>query len=126
MGSHTVQATIERPWREVCDFLGDARNYPRWASWIGAALEEQRGDWIARGADGRAHKVRFTERNAFGVADHCLVEGEREGQAAFVALRAVPHGAGCEVMATFFLSDGWTDERLSAAQQDLDRLRLAL
>ena len=68
--------------------------------------------------------MRFTERNAFGVADHCLVEGE--DHATFVALRAVPHGEGCEVMATFFLRDGWTDERLSAAQRDLDRLRAAL
>lgn len=120
MASHTLQATIERPWREVCDFLGEARNYPRWASWIGAGLQEQRGDWIAQGSDGRAHKVRFTERNAFGVADHCLVASEAEAR--FVALRALPHGSGCEVLLTFFeLPDA--AGLAGAAQRDLARLK---
>ena len=117
MGSHTLQATIERPWREVCDFLGEARNYPRWASWIGAALEQQRGDWIARGADGRTRKVRFTERNAFGVADHCLLASEAEAR--FIALRVLPHGSACEVLLTFFEQ---ADEA-GAAQRDLARLK---
>jgi len=125
MEARTVHVTIGKPWREVCDFLAEPCNYPRWASWLGPELRrDARGDWIARRPGGRRAKVRFTERNAFGVADHCLVEGE--DHATFVALRAVPHDEGCEVMATFFLRDGWTDERLSAAQRDLDRLRSAL
>jgi hypothetical protein len=117
MASHTVQATIDRPWREVCDFLGDALNYPRWASWIGAPLERQRGDWIVRRADGRAHKVRFTERNAFGVADHCLVASEAEAH--FIALRALPHGDRCEVLLTFFDRP----EVAGQPQHDLARLK---
>lgn len=117
MASHTLQATIDRPWREVCDFLGEARNFARWASWIGPSLTQRRGDWVARCPDGRARKVRFTERNAFGVADHCLVASEAESH--FVALRALPYGGGCEVLLTFF--DGADDE--AQRRRDLARLK---
>lgn len=128
MQARTVQITIGKPWREVCEFLAEPRNYPRWASWLGSELHCRRGDWIARRPRGGRAKVRFTERNAYGVADHWVLEDEE--RVSFVALRAVPHGEGCEVMATFFLQDGWSDERLiaqaDAAQRDLDRLRAAL
>lgn len=104
MAAHTVQTTIARPWREVCDFLDEAANFARWASWIGPTLECRRGgDWIARRADGAEAKVRFTERNAFGIADHCVLEAE--DAARFVALRALPHGDDlslCEVLLTLF------------------------
>ena len=61
--------------------------------------------------------MRFTERNAFGVADHCLVASEAEAR--FVALRALPHGSACEVLLTFFEQPDGAD----AAQRDLARLK---
>jgi len=125
MQARTVQVTIARPWREVCEFLAQPRNYPRWASWLGPSLRLQRGDWIARRPDGGRAKVRFTERNAFGVVDHCLLEAE--DRATFVALRVVGHDAGSEVIATFFREPGSSDEQLAThadtAQRDLGKLK---
>jgi len=125
MHARTVQVTIGRPWREVCEFLAQPRNYARWASWLGSSLRQQRGDWIARRPDGRRAKVRFTERNAFGVADHCVLEAE--DRATFVALRVVSHDAGSEVIATVFREPGWSEQQLAlradTAQHDLGRLK---
>jgi len=111
-----LQITIDRPWREVCCFLEAPRNFARWAAWLGPALRQQRGDWVARLPDGARAKVRFTERNAFGVADHWLIEGEE--RATLVALRAVPHGLGSEVMVGFFADVDGDGARAAAAAAD--------
>ncbi|NRF65586.1 SRPBCC family protein [Aquincola sp. S2] len=128
MSAHTVQTTIARPWREVCDFLGQAPNFARWASWIGPTLQRRHGgDWVARRADGAEAKVRFTERNAFGIADHCVLESAE--RASFVALRALPHGddeARCEVLLTLFAEPPAPDGlavRAAAAVRDLAQLK---
>ena len=127
MAAHTVQTTIARPWHEVCDFLGQAANFARWASWIGPTLECRRGgDWIARRPDGAEAKVRFTERNAFGIADHCVLESEDEAR--FVALRVLPHGDEplSEVLLTLFAqaqAGPALAERAQAAADDLAQLK---
>jgi hypothetical protein len=128
MQASTAQLTIDRPWREVCEFLAQPLNCPAWASWIGPTLRQERGEWTVRRPHGVRAKVRFSERNAFGVADHWLLEDE--DRAVFVALRAVPHGEASEVLLTFFLDPGcgdaaWRDQQ-QAMQRDLGRLKAAL
>lgn len=124
MQACTMQISIARPWREVCGFLAEPRHYARWASWIGPSLRQRGGEWSVRRPRGGWAKVRFSERNAFGVADHWLLEDE--DHARLVALRALPHGEGCEVLLTLFREHG-SDEaawarQLAAAQQGLQQL----
>jgi hypothetical protein len=125
MQARTVQITVSRPWRELCEFLAQPRNYPLWASWLGSSLRQHRGDWIASRPGGGPAKVRFTERNAFGVADHCLLEDEDRER--YIALRAVPHGGGTEVILTLFREPDCGDAQwrasADAALQDLGRLK---
>ncbi|WKB55684.1 SRPBCC family protein [Eleftheria terrae] len=98
MRARTVQVGIARPWAEVCDYLADPLNFRRWAPWIGASLRRRKGDWLATRSDGTRVKVRFAAPNAYGVADHCVLAAQ--DQAVFIALRAVPHGSGAEVLLT--------------------------
>jgi hypothetical protein len=124
MASRTVQLTVDRPWREVCEFLAEPRNYPLWASWLGPSLRRQDGAWILARPDGRRAKVRFTERNAFGVADHWVLEAE--DRAALIALRTVPNGGGCEVVLTLLAESGSLGPHANAAQHDLGVLKTLL
>lgn len=128
MQASTVQLTIARSWREVCEYLAQPLGFPAWASWIGPTLRQERGEWTVRRPQGARAKVRFSERNAFGVADHWLLEDE--DRAVFVALRAVPHGEASEVLLTFFRDKGcgdaaWHDQQ-QAMQRDLGRLKATL
>ena len=126
--ARTVQVTIARPWGEVCAFLAEPARYAAWASWLGPTLRLRRGVWTVQRPGGTRAKVRFTSRNGYGVADHCVLEAE--DRASFVALRAVPHGATCEVIATFFREPGWSDrqwlEHVQEAQHALMRLKALL
>jgi hypothetical protein len=128
MQASTVQLTIARPWREVCEFLAQPPNFRAWASWIGPTLRQERGEWTVRRPPAARAKVRFSERNAFGVADHWLLEDE--DRAVLVALRAVPHGEASEVLLTFFRDGGCGDAAWRAQQQamqhDLAQLQALL
>lgn len=126
--SRTVQASIDRPWGEVCAFLAQPAGYAEWASWLGPTLRQRRGEWTVQRPGGVRAKVRFTPRNGYGVADHCVLDAE--DRAHFVALRAVPHGNASEVIATFFREPGWSDwqwlEYVQDAQHALTRLKALL
>jgi hypothetical protein len=128
MQASTLQISIARPWAAVCEFLAQPRCYTAWASWIGPSLRQERGDWIVRRPPGRRAKVRFCERNAFGVADHWLLE--TEDRAVLVALRVLPRGDHSEVLLTVFREDGCSEAawalRRETLQADLHRLRAAV
>ena len=104
----TVRMTIERPALEVYNFISDARNLPKWASGLGAAV-----------------KVRFVERNKFGVLDHFVANGS--GPEVYVPMRVFPNGDGAEVLLTVFRQPGMSDEKFAEDTQwvrrDLEALK---
>src|SRR5256885_16888560 len=67
--SRTMSVRIARAQREVYDFASVPENFPRWASGLARSLKKVNGEWIAGTPEGPV-KVRFTERNAFGILDH--------------------------------------------------------
>ena len=98
---------IGKPFEEVYDFLAVPENFPRWASGLGSSLEKADGEWIAEGPDGPV-RVRFSERNAFGILDHEVTTGA--GERILIPLRLIRNGGGCEIVLTLFRNPGTGDE----------------
>lgn len=100
--------TIERPPREVYDFVSDPKNLPAWASGLAAAV-----------------KVRFVERNKYGVLDHYV--SVASGQEVYVPMRVFPNGSGSEVLLTIFRQPGVSEEKFAEDAQwvrrDLEALK---
>jgi hypothetical protein len=103
--------TIERPAGEVYAFVSDPNNLPTWASGLSAAV-----------------KVRFVERNAFGVLDHFVRVDS--GPEVYMPMRVFPNGEGAEVLITVFRQPGVSDEKFAEdthwVRRDLEALKTLL
>jgi hypothetical protein len=102
---------IERPAVEAYEFLSQPQNLARWASGLAGTLYRDGDDWIAETPEGPA-RVRFWERNAFGVLDHAVTLPD--GTTVYVPLRVLPRGGGCELALTLFRRRDMSDERFAA------------
>ena len=100
--------TIERPVLDVYNFICDPNNLPKWASGLNAAV-----------------KVRFVERNKFGVLDHYVSVGS--GREVYMPMRVFPNGEGSEVLITVFRQPGVTEEKFvddtQWVRRDLEALK---
>jgi hypothetical protein len=125
---HHLGIYIARRPNEVYEFASDPRNLPRWAAGLARARVEREGDqWIVDAPFGRA-KVRFAERNQFGVMDHD-VELE-SGITVHNPMRVVPHGEGSEFLFTLIRQPEVSDEQFAndkaAVENDLRTLKSIL
>src|SRR6185503_7257611 len=111
MNAHTVGVSIARSAREVYEFVAAPPNFARWAAGLGSGFANEGGQGAASTPQGRV-RVRFAERNAFGVVDHWVTLAS--GEEVYVPLRVVPNGAGSEVMLTVFRRAGMTDAEFDA------------
>ncbi len=111
----TVRMTIERPPLEVYNFVSDPKNLARWASGLASA-------------PGAAVKLRFVERNKYGVLDHFV--SVASGPEVYVPMRVFPNGEGAEVLLTVFRQPGTSDEKFGEDTQwvrrDLEALKQLL
>ena len=114
---------------DVYEFASDPRNLPLWAAGLASSeVTREGGDaWTARAPFGEV-KLRFAERNGFGVMDHD-VELE-SGVPVHNPMRVVPNGEGSEFIFTLFRQPGMTDEQFAAdrlaVQKDLAKLKVVL
>jgi hypothetical protein len=103
--------TIERSPLEVYNYVSDPKNLSKWASGLSAAV-----------------KVRFVERNKFGVLDHFVSVGA--GPEVYMPMRVFPNGDGSEVLITVFRRDGVTEEKFvddtQWVRRDLEALKQLL
>ena len=76
-----------------------------------------------------AVKVRFVERNAYGVLDH-YVKRSTPGHEVYMPMRVFPNGEGAEVLLTVFRQPGTTEEKFAEDTQwvrrDLEALKQLL
>ena len=83
--------------------------------------------WTAQTSHGEL-TVRFSQPNAFGVADHWVFPPD--GTTVYVPLRAVANGQGAEVSLTLFQVAGMDqakfDEDAQCVMRDLKRLKTVL
>jgi predicted dithiol-disulfide oxidoreductase (DUF899 family)/uncharacterized protein YndB with AHSA1/START domain len=116
-----VSVRIDRPYDEVYAFVANPRNMPKWAAGLSSGLEEDRtrGDWVGKGAEGDDKRVRFTERNRFGVADHVVTLAD--GSTVHVPLRVLRSGEGSEVVLTLFRQPKMSDAELAADRASIER-----
>jgi hypothetical protein len=102
---------IERPAGEAYDFLSVPENFAKWASGLGGALRKVGAEWIAETPDGPV-RVRFSERNRFGVLDHAVTLPQ--GRSVYVPLRVLARERGCELELTLFRQPDISDEKFAA------------
>ena len=123
----TLSVSIERPPREISDFVSQPRNLPRWAVGLAPSVRPDGESWIADTAQGPV-RLRFAPSNAFGVLDHYV--RPVAGREIAAPMRVVPNGAGSEVLITVFQQPEMTEaqyqEDLGLVRRDLERLKRVL
>jgi hypothetical protein len=109
--SQNLSVFINRDVGDVYDFVCDPENFPRWASGLGKSLKLVHGEWIAETPEGTV-KVKFTERNEFGVLDHWV--SPKPGLQIYIPMRVIANGNGCELIFTLFRLPDMSDEKFAA------------
>jgi polyketide cyclase/dehydrase/lipid transport protein len=120
-----VSVSIARPPAEVYEFASDPRNLPRWAAGLaGAEVRNDGDDWIADAPFGQV-RVRFAQRNSFGVMDHDVTL--ESGVTVHNPMRVVPNGEGSEFVLTLIRRPEMSDEQFAhdkaAIEKDLTTLK---
>jgi hypothetical protein len=108
--AHHLSISIARPADEVYDFVSQPQNLPLWASGLGAVSFVD-NEWIAHAADSNM-RLRFAERNRYGVLDHWLTTAG--GTEIYVPLRVIANGSGCELTLALLRQPDMTDEKFAA------------
>jgi hypothetical protein len=125
--SRSLNVSINRDAQDVYNYVRVPENFPRWASGLGKSLKKIDGEWIAETPEGPV-KVKFTERNKFGVLDHWV--NPKPGLLIYIPMRAIANGSGCELIFTLFRLPDMTDEKFSAdaewVMRDLTTLKSLL
>jgi hypothetical protein len=116
--SKTITVRIARPHYEVYDFASVPENFPRWASGLSASLTKVNGEWIAEAPEGQV-KIRFTERNGFGILDHYVAV--RPDLEVYIPLRVIRNGGGSEVLFTLFRLPDVSDEDFARDAEWIER-----
>jgi hypothetical protein len=109
--SRNLSVSINRDAKDVYNFVSVPENFPRWASGLGKSLKKVNGEWIAETPEGPV-KVRFTERNEFGVLDHWVIP--KPGLQIYIPMRVIANGSGCELIFTLFRLPDMSDEQFAA------------
>ena len=126
MQPRTVSVTVNRPAAAVYEYLAEPRNFPRWSEFL-TTIRPDGGDWIAGTPHGEV-RIRFVERNQFGIVDHHVTTPT--GATVYVPLRVVANGPGAEVLFTVFRLPEMTDEQFEAdvglVENDLTNLSRVL
>lgn len=125
--ARVIAVHIARDFAEVAAFLAAPAHMNAWASGLGQSLRQDQGEWWAQGPEGPV-RIRFAPANTWGIADHWVELAS--GQEVYVPLRAIAHGAGCEVQLTLFRQPGMSAEKYAAdadwVARDLARLKALL
>jgi len=120
-----ISVYIARPPAAVYGFASDPRNLPRWAAGLARSEIRRDGDeWVADAPFGTV-RVRFAERNTFGVMDHDVTL--ESGVTIRNPMRVIPNGDGSEFVFTLIRQAGTSAEQFArdreAVENDLKALK---
>ena len=102
-----ISRFIDRKPAEVCAFLADHRNLPKWASGLSSGVSKENGVIVSDSPMGKVH-VRFAAGSELGVFDHDVTLPD--GQTFHNPLRVLKNDDGSEVVFTLYRLAGVTDE----------------
>ena len=123
MRSHHVSRVIPEPVSAVYDYASDVANLPSWAAGLAQSDVVQDGDELLVESPMGQVRVRFVEKNVFGVLDHDVTLPS--GAVVTNPLRVMAHPDGSEVIFTvrqIELTDEEFDRDIRMVEADLDRL----
>lgn len=127
METKHISVSIERSASDVYTFASNPANLPQWATGLGGSIANIDGEWIADSPMGRI-KIKFAERNAFGVLDHYVTLPS--GGTSYNPMRVAPNGSGSEIIFTLFRQTDMTsakfEEDANWVRQDLEKLKAVL
>jgi hypothetical protein len=105
-----VSVSINRSADEVYEFASQPENLPQWATGLGSSIEKVEGEWTAKTPMGIA-KIRFAEKNRFGILDHDVIL--ESGVMLHNPVRVLPNGQKSEIVFTLFRRPGVPDGKFS-------------
>lgn len=123
-----ISVSIRRSPDEVYDFASNPQNLPKWAAGLSETSIEKAGDaWVCDSPMGRV-KVKFAERNSFGILDHEVILPS--GEVNYNPFRVFANGLHSEVVFTLFRRPQMSEQDFegdsSQVAQDLASLKRIL
>ena len=126
-GAKYVSVTINRPAAEVYEFASNPQNLPKWASGLGTSMKKSGDELIAESPMGPI-RIKFAERNGYGVLDHDVTLPS--GEVFYNPMRVFPNNRGCELVFTVYKRPGMTGkmfaEDAKTVKKDLEKLKKLL
>lgn len=125
--SRTLSVFIACHPSKVYEFVSNPENLPKWATGFCKSVRKSNDDWIVDTPQ-EPMKVRFVEKNNFGVLDHYVTPAP--GVEVYVPMRVLSNGSGSEVIFTLFRLSEMSDEKyaedIGLVEQDLRTLKKML
>lgn len=124
LSAKNISISINRPPRDVYQYMANAMNLPKWAAGLANANLTKSGDeWVTDSPMGKV-RVKFAPENPYGVLDHDVILPS--GEVNHNPLRVVQNAGGSEVIFTLFRQPRMTDEDLQkdARQIEMDLRKL--
>ena len=122
--SKHISIVINRTPSEVYEFASKPENMPRWAAGLSGSIKKEGDHWVSTSPMGKA-KVKFAEKNNFGVIDHDVTL--ESGKTFHNPLRVIQNNKGSEVVFTLFRQPEMTDQDFNRDAQmvtkDLEKLK---
>jgi glutathione S-transferase len=120
-----ISICIARSPGDVYEFASNPVNLPLWAEGLAQTEIEREGQtWIADAPFGRV-RIRFAERNTFGVMDHDVELDS--GEVMHNPMRVFPNGSGSEFVFSLIRQPGMSEEQFVrdgfVVEKDLRRLK---
>ena len=122
--ARTLSVNIACPPGKVLEFVANPENLPQWAGGLCQSVTLTEAGWEIQTAQG-AMKIRFAEKNSFGVLDHYVTPAQ--GGEIYVPMRVLPNDGDSTVIFTLFQLPGMSDEACAKdaqlVEQDLRALK---
>ena len=103
---------------KVYEFVSNPENLPKWAKGLGKSVTKHGPDWIVDTPEG-SMKVRFADKNKFGVLDHYVTTAS--GVEVYVPMRVAINGSGSEVILTLFRLPDMSGEKYAEDMKLVER-----